>query len=359
MNDDWARLWLFVHDFDPDDAIDTHVGFLLLADDDDDRADGRGECEEEYLTAIGYASHCGEIAVVSYLIRNGADLNLLSDEGKSSLFLSATQGCLDVAKLLVSNGESRTHLSLRDHHDRTPLETAARGGHLEFCQWLVQNGAESTLCSDLSGSSGPLHAACRAKQRSLQVVQWLLTTEARKDATHAVDLGSDDNADEDIEDDDQEYDDDESHNHQLRTPLSIAVNCSNLNVAEILLLDIGVWSDDTGEVNIQTARRDLPVGTPKDESWARWYQLVGFMHSRLDLRAAFIDTFLIGVHYGKASKLPLATASPLSKLALGEATGTSLLKLIADFAGVPYGRHLRHLRDVFFTIAFVQGERSL
>jgi ankyrin repeat protein len=55
-------------------------------------------------TALHYASVNGDIKLVKYLIKHGANVNKATAEGSSPLFLAKTGGYDDIVKILRNAG---------------------------------------------------------------------------------------------------------------------------------------------------------------------------------------------------------------------------------------------------------------
>ena len=69
----------------------------------------------------------GHLDVCQYLTQNGADLNISKKVGELGHFKK-----MDDELTLSINPKAG---------DQTPLHLAVKDGHLEICQWLIQNGA--------------------------------------------------------------------------------------------------------------------------------------------------------------------------------------------------------------------------
>ncbi|MAL78237.1 MAG: hypothetical protein CMN55_03875 [Sneathiella sp.] len=74
------------------------------------------------------AARQGKTGMVITLLREGADINVATDDGRTPLHHAAAGGHTDTAIALIKRG-ARPHP--RDEANRTPLNTAMRNGHIE------------------------------------------------------------------------------------------------------------------------------------------------------------------------------------------------------------------------------------
>jgi len=77
-----------------------------------------------------------------FLMENGMDPNTMSWHGVTLLHNAAWKGWVDRAKLLIDHGAELD--PLEDEYRSTPLGYAARWGHLEMVQLLLNAGADKT-----------------------------------------------------------------------------------------------------------------------------------------------------------------------------------------------------------------------
>ena len=66
-------------------------------------------------------------------------MNTRREDARQDLHQAASEGHLEVVRLLVENG---ANVNARDENGRTPLFRAADEGHLDIVRLLVENGAE-------------------------------------------------------------------------------------------------------------------------------------------------------------------------------------------------------------------------
>jgi ankyrin repeat protein len=79
----------------------------------------------------------GNLEAVRYLVEQGAPVNVLNDDC-NPLHAASERGYLDIARFLVEKGALVNTYALR--HE-TPLHLAAQRGHLEVVRFLVEQGA--------------------------------------------------------------------------------------------------------------------------------------------------------------------------------------------------------------------------
>lgn len=126
-------------------------------------------------TVLYWAAYGGHLAVVKYLVGQGADINKTDADsgGWTPLHVAADVGHLAVVQYLVGQGADVSATSIVDW---TPLHTAARSGHLAVVKYLVGQGASLTAtdiggdmprdlasaCSSRTSNSDEKRANCRA-----------------------------------------------------------------------------------------------------------------------------------------------------------------------------------------------------
>jgi ankyrin repeat protein len=159
----------------------------------------------QLATALLQAVWFHRIDCAKRLLHAGADPNLADDELRTPLLSAATMGYrsvavdlftarariatvapestdgyIEIAALLIEHG---AHVNARNEDGATPLLQAARWGteaHQEMCDLLLSRGADIN-CVDRDGSSGvtPLEAARQAGNQKM--AEFLLARGARDD----------------------------------------------------------------------------------------------------------------------------------------------------------------------------------
>ncbi|KAG7251519.1 hypothetical protein CRUP_023227, partial [Coryphaenoides rupestris] len=93
--------------------------------------------DEEGFTPLMWAAAHGQIAVVEFLLQNGADPNLLAKGRESALSLACSKGYTDIVKMLIDCGNGGA-----------PLLYAVHGNHVRCVEILLESGSDPTMESD-------------------------------------------------------------------------------------------------------------------------------------------------------------------------------------------------------------------
>ena len=124
-----------------------------------------------YGAPLHAASAQGCLDAAQVLLKYGADVKALGEDGQTPLHLASVGGHLDIMRLLFDNGADP---NARDNQKLTPLYIASDIGHLEMVQLLLEHGGVVNVqCDD---NQTPLHRASALGH--LQVVQLLLEHDA-------------------------------------------------------------------------------------------------------------------------------------------------------------------------------------
>jgi len=108
-------------------------------------------------------------AAVASQIRNGAEIDLVSDRGVTPLWDASMHGQAEIVQLLLRAGADANYV--RPHDGFSPLHLASQNGHSEVVQMLLAAGA-NVNASDTLGVATPLHVA--AQNGHEHIVQLLL-----------------------------------------------------------------------------------------------------------------------------------------------------------------------------------------
>lgn len=119
------------------------------------------------LTLLHCACNGGHEEMVTYLLRNGADIKARDKEGMSPLHHSCLNGHFTVAKTLTEYG---VYHSCRDNEGMSPLLYACSEGHTHIVHWLTQIGA--SLFARNNFGDGALHIASQAG--FVELSSWLV-----------------------------------------------------------------------------------------------------------------------------------------------------------------------------------------
>jgi ankyrin repeat protein len=96
-------------------------------------------CGDRSFSALGIAAHGGHTAIVTMLIKAGANTNLReSENGCTALMEAARQGCTATVQTLIMEGAD---INIADKHGWTALMLASREGHTGTVRVLIQAGA--------------------------------------------------------------------------------------------------------------------------------------------------------------------------------------------------------------------------
>ena len=86
------------------------------------------------------AAQRGDTVMVSYLIDKDADVNARSGARNTPLILAAIGGSVKCCELLMKKGALINATGLFGSTRYTPLQWAARAGHLEVINFFLENG---------------------------------------------------------------------------------------------------------------------------------------------------------------------------------------------------------------------------
>lgn len=84
-----------------------------------------------------------EIAV--YLLENGADPDIIDDDGQRPIHIACDLKDLEVFEALVAKGAD---LDIKDEASLTPLGYAIRSGSISLCRRLIELGITTESCED-------------------------------------------------------------------------------------------------------------------------------------------------------------------------------------------------------------------
>ena len=93
-------------------------------------------------TPLHFASGYNRIAVVEYLIQNGANVHAKDKGGLVALHNACSYGHYEVSRLLVEHG---ANVNMKDLWNYTPLHEAAAKGKYDICKLLLENCADKCI----------------------------------------------------------------------------------------------------------------------------------------------------------------------------------------------------------------------
>ncbi|XP_067650458.1 serine/threonine-protein phosphatase 6 regulatory ankyrin repeat subunit B-like [Haliotis asinina] len=108
-------------------------------------------------TPLMTAAKKGHYQIVEFLIRKGANVSHVDNNGDSTLHWACSGGHVDIVKHLLSNYSA--DINSRGHLGRTPLMTTVYHGHRQVFDVLLELGANASLV-DGEGDN-VLYSACR------------------------------------------------------------------------------------------------------------------------------------------------------------------------------------------------------
>ena len=118
-------------------------------------------------TPLLYAASDGRVAVVAYLLDQGAVIGY-QRHGKTALRLACESGLLEVVRLLSDRGAD---LTLTDEYGVTPFIMACMKGHLDVVLYLMRRDPE---CINRPDHSGFTAVMCASWKGHTEVVRALL-----------------------------------------------------------------------------------------------------------------------------------------------------------------------------------------
>lgn len=101
--------------------------------------------DEEGFTPLMWAAAHGQIAVVEFLLQNGADPHILAKGRESALSLASSKGYTDIVKMLIECG---VDVNEYDWNGGAPLLYAVHGNHVRCVEILLDSGSDPTMESD-------------------------------------------------------------------------------------------------------------------------------------------------------------------------------------------------------------------
>ncbi|KAE9973286.1 hypothetical protein EG327_009135 [Venturia inaequalis] len=126
---------------------------------------------DEGSTPLHTATAAQRIGVVNFLLKEGAEVHKNRD-GNTALHVAAANGFLPITKILRA---AKADIFSRNLHGETPLDVAARCGHVDMVRYLL----DESLASNLNPlfSSSLLETAIKHEHR--EIVKLALNTLAR------------------------------------------------------------------------------------------------------------------------------------------------------------------------------------
>jgi hypothetical protein len=121
---------------------------------------------EEGWTPLMHAAYNGHVDVMQTLIDRGADLHARNNYDWTILLVAANNGQTEAVRMLLTQD---VDVNARNYYGATALHRAAQGGHLEIAEMLLDAGADFTI-KDRDGHT-PMR--CAGHQGQSEVIRLL------------------------------------------------------------------------------------------------------------------------------------------------------------------------------------------
>ncbi|XP_071085224.1 putative ankyrin repeat protein RF_0381 [Haliotis cracherodii] len=108
-------------------------------------------------TPVMIAARAGYRELVDFLVKKGADMTLVNNDGDNILHQACRGG--DIEKVRGFLEQDKLEINSRGKNGETPVMMAARAGYVELVDFLVKKGADMSLVD--SGGDNILHHVCR------------------------------------------------------------------------------------------------------------------------------------------------------------------------------------------------------
>ena len=92
------------------------------------------------MTLLHYAAEVGQLEMVKFLIKNGADPSFTNEIGNTPMHVGVLNSHLAVVKYLIAVSPEQVNVS--NVASYTPLHSCAAMNHIKMVQYLVENGAD-------------------------------------------------------------------------------------------------------------------------------------------------------------------------------------------------------------------------
>lgn len=134
------------------------------------------QINENGVTPLHHAVSNRHLDIVTFLVENGATVNFQNNrDGLTPLHHSCLNGDVEIVKLLVNHG---ANVNKVDYNVRTPFYQACYKGFLTIIQFLVAHGARVNQIHETEQM--PLFGACLSKK--VDIVKYLLENGANANA---------------------------------------------------------------------------------------------------------------------------------------------------------------------------------
>lgn len=119
------------------------------------------------FTPLILAAYNDQLAIVDFLLENGAEINAQDAAGNTALMGVCFKGYKNIAKKLLDAGADA---NVRNSNGAPALTFAATFGHLKIAEWLLQHGADLSL-RDNRGKSPLEHAMLQENEAMIELFE--------------------------------------------------------------------------------------------------------------------------------------------------------------------------------------------
>ncbi|CAF1198574.1 unnamed protein product [Didymodactylos carnosus] len=105
---------------------------------------------------VHYASKDGQLSILQFLIKMGAEIGNKTNQRQSPLHFAAQYGRYNTCKQLLDTTDFKRIINEQDHLGQTPLHLSSQNGHTNIVELLLHRGA--LFIKTYDGNS-PLHEA--------------------------------------------------------------------------------------------------------------------------------------------------------------------------------------------------------
>jgi ankyrin repeat protein len=134
------------------------------------------ERSADNTTALHWAAHNGDLALVEALIARGANASLINDYGSAPLAAAAVEGDPAIVEALLEAG---AHVESPNPEGQTALMVVARTGRVATAKLLLERGADVNARERFGGQTALMWAAA---QKHPEMIRLLLEHGAEVDA---------------------------------------------------------------------------------------------------------------------------------------------------------------------------------
>ena len=111
----------------------------------------------------------GQQSTVSLLLEAGAHTNVTNLLGRTALMFASSYGYDAIVQDLLKH-QADPNLASSDEFERTPLMSAAIGGHTKTIRILLDSGADASL-KDKLGRTALMHAEGEGHRKAVRVLK--------------------------------------------------------------------------------------------------------------------------------------------------------------------------------------------